>query len=77
MVDDPRAARRSAMRTAMLHLVGGVIALNAVAIAIYYFAGIEHAEPRTRMIFTFTWTIVSLLVVVTLLKRVRKIRYSR
>jgi hypothetical protein len=65
------------MRKAVLHLVFGIVVLDAVALAIYYFAGIEHAEPRTRMIFTFTWTIVTLLVVVTLLKRVRKLRYSR
>jgi hypothetical protein len=60
-----------------MQLVGGVVLLDAVALAIYYFANLEHAAPKVRLYFTATWTIVSLMVVLTLLKRVRKLRYSR
>jgi hypothetical protein len=51
--------------------------LDAIALGIYHFADLDHAAPRIKMYFTATWTVVTLMVVLTLLKRVRKIRYSR
>jgi hypothetical protein len=60
-----------------MHLFLGVIVLDAIALGIYHFADLDHAAPRIKMYFTATWTVVTLMVVLTLLKRVRKIRYSR
>jgi hypothetical protein len=65
------------LRRALLHLVTGVVVLDAIALGVYYLAGIEHASPRTRMYFTAGWTVVTLIVVLTLLQRLRKLRYSR
>jgi hypothetical protein len=74
---DPRAARRAELRRATLQLVLGVVALDAVAMGIYYLAGIAHAHERTRTIFVVTWTLATAMVVAVLLKRVRAARYVR
>jgi hypothetical protein len=60
----------------VLHLVLGVIALDVVAMALYYFAGIEHASYRTRVIFVVTWSVATALIVAFLLRRVRLVRWA-
>jgi EamA domain-containing membrane protein RarD len=71
---DPRAAQRASLRRAVLHLVLGVVALDVVAMSVYYFAGIEHASYRTRMTFVVAWSVVTALTVAFLLRRVRAVR---
>ncbi|HEY2025414.1 MAG TPA: hypothetical protein VGG78_00310 [Gemmatimonadaceae bacterium] len=72
---DPRAVRRAALRKATLQLVAGVVLLDAVALGLYYLAGIAYAPERTRTIFVVVWTLATALVVALLLKRVRAARY--
>jgi hypothetical protein len=74
---EPRAVRRAALREATLRLVIGVVLLDAVVLALYYLAGIAHAPPRTRMIFSVTWTVATAIVVAILLRRVRAARSLR
>ena len=74
---DPIDVRRAALRRATLHLLLGVVALDAVAMAVYFLGGIQHGTPKTRMYFTVVWTVATALVVATLLKRVRKVRTNR
>ena len=62
------------MRRATLHLVVGVVVLDAVALGIYYLAGIEHAASRTQTTFVVIWTVASALTVAVLLRRVRRSR---
>ena len=73
---DARIAKRAAMRRATLHLVLGVMALDAVAILVWYLA-IAHAPERTKSIYVGVWTVSTAIVVALLLKRVRKVRYER
>ncbi|MEP6992254.1 MAG: hypothetical protein ABJA80_15080 [bacterium] len=73
---DPRAARRSAMRRATLHLVLGVALLDTIAMGGYYLV-IAHAPDRTKLIFTGVWTVATALVVAFLLRRVRRVRSGR
>jgi hypothetical protein len=68
--------RRAALRRTTLQLVLGVVALDAVALGIYYLGGIEHASPHTRTIFVVIWTIATALTVAVLLRRVRRVRVS-
>jgi hypothetical protein len=75
--DDPRVVRRAALRRATLRLVIGVVALDGVAMAVYFLAGVQHASGQTRMYFTVTWTVATALVVAFLLKKVRAARYVR
>ena len=73
---DPRAPQRAALRRAVLNLVGGVIVLDAVAMSIFYFAGIAHGPERTRWYFVIAWSIATAVVVMVLLRRVRRVRFA-
>jgi hypothetical protein len=73
---DPRAVRRAALRRATLQLVLGVVALDAVALAIYYLGGIATASVNTRQTFVVIWTVATALTVAVLLKRVRTARFA-
>ena len=71
---DPRAPQRAALLRAVLNLVGGVIVLDAVAMSIFYFAGIAHGPERVRWFFVIAWSIATAVVVMVLLRRVRRVR---
>ena len=74
--DEARTAKRAAMRRATLQLVIGVGVLDTLAMVGYYFL-IVHAPPKTKMLFTGLWTIVTVIVVMIMLKRVRKARFAQ
>jgi hypothetical protein len=76
VLSEARKAQRAVLRRATLELVAAVLALDAVAIAIWYLA-IAHAAERTKSIYVGVWTISTALVVAFFLKRVRKARYVR
>ena len=61
----------------MFQLVLGVVLLDAVALALYYFGGIEHGATQTKQIFTAVWVVVTAVIVAVLLRRVRLIRMGR
>jgi hypothetical protein len=77
MTEDGRAARRAALRRRTLELVGGVVLLDALALGLYYLAGISTSAPRTRTIFTVAWTVATAVTVAVLLKRVRAARLGK
>ena len=64
------------MRRVTLQLVGGVAALHVAVLAIYFVASVADWSVRNQRIFTGAWTGATALVVVLLLKRVRRVRYS-
>ena len=71
---DPRAAQRAALRRAVLQLVMGVVLLDAVAMSIFYGAGIAYGPSRQRTIYLIAWSVATALVVMVLLRRVRRVR---
>lgn len=64
------------MRRATLQLLLGVVALDALAMTVYFFGGIQHGTQTKRTYFTVVWTVATALVVATLLKRVRAARFA-
>jgi len=60
----------------VITLVGLVVGVAAVAIGVYYVAGMARAAPEIRMIFTAVWMLASLLVVLTGLTRIRRARLA-
>jgi hypothetical protein len=62
------------MRRTTLHLVVGVVALDAVAIGIYYFTDMAHQPQRTQTIFVAVWTAATAITVAFLLRKVRLAR---
>ena len=75
VMSEARKAQRAVMRRATLQLVTAVLALDAVAISLWYLV-IAHAAERTKSIYVGVWTITTALVVAIFLKRVRKARYA-
>ena len=53
-----------------------VVALEVVAIGIFYAAGIEHASKRVRTTYMFAWMAITLVIVLTGLRRVRRARFG-
>ena len=70
-----RVAKLAGLRRATLHLVIGVVVLDAVALGGYYLGGVAHAAPRTQTTYAMVWTVATALVVAVLLKRVRRARF--
>lgn len=62
------------MRRTTLHLVLGVVALDAVAIGIYYLSDMSHRSTQTQTIFVAIWTAATAITVAFLLRRVRLAR---
>jgi hypothetical protein len=58
-------------------MVLSVVLLDAVAIGLYYAAGIAEANSDTRNAFTVAWTIATLAVVGLGLRRIRRERNAR
>ena len=73
--DETRAGRRAALRRATLHLVLGVVVLDAVALGLFYGLGIPNGSEHTRTIFVAVWTFATAITVAFLLRRVRQARY--
>lgn len=67
----------SEVGSAFVRLVVSVVVLDAVALAAWYGLGVAHTSERTRLVFTVTWTIATLVVVLTGMGRVRAARIRR
>jgi hypothetical protein len=66
-----------ALRSAVLRLVVSVIALDAVAISIYYLADIALQPASIRYPFFAVWILLTLALVLSGLQRVRLARVRR
>ena len=66
-----------ALRSAVLRLAIGVVVLDAIAITIYYLADIPLRPPSIRYPFFAAWMLLTLVVVLTGLHRIRIARARR
>ena len=73
---DPRAPQRNALRRAVLQLVMAVVVLDAVAMTIFYGAGLAHGTTRSRNVYLIGWSVVTAILVLVMLRRVRKVRWE-
>ncbi len=62
------------VRKHLMVMVGLILAIDAVAILVYTTLGIEDAPRNRRLIFTSAWTVLSLVVVLNGLYRIRMAR---
>ena len=53
-----------------------VVVLDAVAMTIYYGAGLAHGPTRTRNVYLIGWSVVTAILVGVMLRRVRKVRWE-
>ena len=68
------AAGRQLMKKYLLRLVIAVVVLDTVAIALYYALRIGERPQRTQQTFIAVWVVVTLLIVTTLMKKIRQAR---
>ena len=66
-----------AMRRHLLEMIALVIALDAVTIGIYYAAAMKSRSSKVQLAFTGVWTVLTLLVVLRGMGRVRAARLGR
>ena len=64
----------SPARRRFLEFLTAVVALHAVAIALYYLLGIASASRARQQIFAWVWLFATVLVVFAGLLRIRKAR---
>lgn len=66
----------SPLGRAVAWLVGLVVAIDMVAIALYYTLHISLSSAKTQEVFTVTWMVVVLVIVVVQLRRIRVVRFG-
>ena len=66
-----------ALRSAVLRLAVGIVVLDTIAIAIYYLADIPLRPPSVRYPFFAAWMVLTLVIVLTGLHRIRVARLRR
>jgi flagellar basal body-associated protein FliL len=75
-VGQPQPAT-SEMKKSLLIMVGGVVVLDAIAIAIYQFAHITERPVKTQETFVAVWVVATLIVVTTMMRKIRQARRRR
>jgi hypothetical protein len=72
-----RSQNSREMRRLTLILVGSVVVLDAAVIGIYYALHIPDKPMKTQQSFIAVWVVLTLLVVTTQMKKIRKLRRGR
>ena len=68
------AASRQLMKKYLLRLVIAVVLLDGAVIGLYYALRIGERPERTQQSFVAVWVVVTLLIVTTLMKKIRQAR---
>ena len=65
------------VRREVLILVGLVVVIDLVFIAAYFLGSIDRSSDQMKLLFTVVWTVITLVVVLRGLLRIRQARSSR
>jgi putative Mn2+ efflux pump MntP len=71
---EPSLALRRELKGYLLKLVASVVVLDAVAIGLYYGFHIADRPLNTQEVFIAVWVVVTLIIVTTMMKRIRQAR---
>jgi hypothetical protein len=79
---NPRSSGQSSpvtreLKRYLLTLVVGVVVLDAVAIGLYYGFHVADRPEKTQQEFIAVWVVLTLIVVTTMMKRIRQARRRR
>ena len=66
-----------AIRREVLILVGLVVVIDLVFIAAYFLGGLDRSSDQMKLLFTVVWTVITLVVVLRGLLRIRQARVPR
>jgi hypothetical protein len=70
-------ARRFDIRKELFRMVALIVVLDAAAVAGYHYTRLRDASANAKLTFTALWTAVTLVVVLTSLRRIRLARDAR
>jgi hypothetical protein len=62
------------LKRELLWLIAGVLLVDAVFVATYFLAGFQSTTDTAKVAFTIMWTLVTLVVVLRGLSRIRRVR---
>lgn len=68
---------RKELKRLLVILVASVVVLDAVVIGLYYAAHIPDRPVKTQQTFIAVWVVLTLIVVTTMMKRIRQARRGR
>ena len=61
----------------LVQLVVGVVVLDAVMMGLYYGFSVPSRPEKTQQAFVGVWVVLTLIVVTTLMKKIRRARLGR
>ena len=73
----PVSPKRAELRRHVLTLLVSVVALDALMVAAYYGFHVRDRLEKTQMTFVAVWVVLTLIVVTTIMKRIRQVRRRR
>lgn len=76
-VAPPESANRRQMKRLLLILVGAVVVLDAAVIGLYYAMSIQARPIKQQQIFIAVWVVLTLIVVTTMMRKIRVARRGR
>jgi len=65
------------MKRLLMTLVGAVVVLDAVLIGMYYALHLPDRPMKQQQMFVAIWVVLTLIVVTTMMKRIRRARRGR
>jgi hypothetical protein len=66
-----------AVKREVVILVGLVVVVDVVFIAAYFLGGIDRSSDQLKLLFTVAWTVITLVIVLRGLLRVRQARLPK
>ena len=72
-----QSPNRKELKRLLLILVASIVVLDAAVIGLYYAAHIQERPVKTQQTFVAVWVVLTLIVVTTMMKRIRQARRGR
>ena len=72
-----QSPNRREIKRLLLILVASVVVLDAAVIGLYYAAHVQDRPVKTQQTFVAVWVVLTLIVVTTMMKRIRQARRGR
>jgi hypothetical protein len=73
----PVSPKRAELRKHVLTLLVAVVVLDAIMVGAYYAFHVRDRLQKTQMTFVAVWIVLTLIVVTTIMKRIRQVRRRR
>jgi biotin transporter BioY len=73
----PVSPKRSELKRLIMMMVGAIAVLDAGVIGLYYAVHIQDRPVKQQQLFVAVWVVLTLIVVTTMMKRIRQTRRGR